>query len=1307
MINYIPVFIAEKEKHKEYNGSFKASVMFLDISGFTSITEQLSSHGKAGAEELSSIINKVFGQMIDVIYSNNGFISTFAGDAFTAIFPNTAMDTVSNCACEIQNIYTNYKIKSKLIKGLSISLKIGISHGLLNWGILGKENHRTFFFKGNSINNAVNAEHCTKPGEILLHGSAAKLLKTKKILIKNRNGFFKLKQYKVKSQSFHPKKQIISKKILNQYFSFNVLNKNKSEFRQVVSVFMQFKKLSDFKKLNEFITTIITLSDNYGGYFNLLDFGDKNNLVLILFGAPISHENNMIRAIDFVLEIKKLYGNDIKAGLSYGTVYAGLVGSNIRATYTVLGDNVNLAARFMSKADWGEIWISENVGRKIQMSHNIEYLGSITFKGKSKETQLYKLLGNLNIQDEFFYSGKFVGRKRESKLISKHLNHINNNKYGGLVYVYGDVGIGKTRIIFNSIEEYKSKSNRIILKTDNILKKSLNPFEYMLKKYFSVNESNSNKENNKLFNTKFDELIETAGKIHTRKAKALLRELIDRREIIAEFLNIKTKESHLLSLDPKAKFNNLLIGIISFIKILSLIKPLIIIIEDLQWMDSDSNKLLLQLFNDINQFPCVFLVSSRFFDNGEKPRLAIKDIFVSEIILKKIESEETEEFVKLQLGYETDKKLHSLILKKTQSNPFFMEQFCLYLFENRYIELKNNIYSLKAVNIDIPSGIYPILISRIDRLSQKLRNLIQSASVLGNEFNINILSSMLSGKSNIKPILKTGEQENLWNAVSQIKYLFKHSLLRDAAYNMQMKKQLKKLHKIAAITMEKVFINNKNFYSDIAFHYEQAEMKNEAKQYLLLAGDFAKENFKNEDAVSLYERLLKYEKKNRKIVSIKMKIGEIYEIIGRWKESIEIYKTIKRIGNKLKNELIIADAENRHGYISIRLGNNEYAIKLFKRALEKYNKTNEKVGISGTYNNYGIAYGNLGNFEKALYYYNMNLLFIEKNEKSEKKLLFDKALTYNNMGLIYQYKGNYSKALMLFNKSKKISNKMGLKRIPALTNIANIQFLKGNLDNAEDLYKKLLIKNNKLGERYVIRILQNNLGSIYTLKGNYSEALKFYNLSYDLAVSIGDKGGIRTVLSNLGDVYFEIGDLSKSLNYLNKALILAKELKEDQRLSTIYFDLVSIYKITGEYKIAIKYLDKVIKKAKALNVDDRLIKGLLCKAEIFYEQKNKNIYKIIKKIEKYSLTDFFKSHSFDIEFIKVKSDILLNNDSAISCLENMLNKYKDDENQAEILFELYRLTNKKSYKIKSLKLYKKLYSIKKSYKYKIKIDILK
>ncbi|MCK4523670.1 adenylate/guanylate cyclase domain-containing protein, partial [candidate division WOR-3 bacterium] len=356
MINYIPAFIAEKEKNKEYNGSFRASVMFLDISGFTSITEQLASHGKAGAEELSSIINNVFGQMIDVIYSNNGFISTFAGDAFTAIFPNTPMDTVSNCACEIQNIYTNYKIKSKLIKGLSISLKIGISHGLLNWGILGKENHRTYFFKGNSINNAVKAEHYTKPEEILLHGSAVKLLKIKKSLIKNKNNFFTLRQYKIKSQSSSTKKQIISKRILNQYFSFNVLNKNKSEFRQVVSVFMQFKKLNDFNKLNAFITTIITLADNYGGYFNLLDFGDKNNLVLVLFGAPISHENNMIRAIDFILEIKKLYGNSIKAGLSYGTVYAGLIGSKIRATYTVLGDNVNLAARFMSKADWGEIW---------------------------------------------------------------------------------------------------------------------------------------------------------------------------------------------------------------------------------------------------------------------------------------------------------------------------------------------------------------------------------------------------------------------------------------------------------------------------------------------------------------------------------------------------------------------------------------------------------------------------------------------------------------------------------------------------------------------------------------------------------------------------------------------------------------------------------------------------------------------------------------------------------------------------------------------------------------------------------------
>ena len=116
-----------------------------------------------------------------------------------------------------------------------------------------------------------------------------------------------------------------------------------------------------------------------------MDFGDKGGVILALFGAPLSYENNLIRALNTITHLQRQFKDQIRAGISTGIAYCGLVGSKRRCEYTALGDIVNQSARMMMQAPWGEVWISETISKQITRHYLVEDIGEKTFKGKREK----------------------------------------------------------------------------------------------------------------------------------------------------------------------------------------------------------------------------------------------------------------------------------------------------------------------------------------------------------------------------------------------------------------------------------------------------------------------------------------------------------------------------------------------------------------------------------------------------------------------------------------------------------------------------------------------------------------------------------------------------------------------------------------------------------------------------------------------------------------------------------------------------------------------------------------------------------
>ena len=460
MKNIIPDFILKQYVDNKFKGNFRAVAMFLDISGFTPMTEELMKNGKEGVEILSDIISNIFSPAIEIVHSNGGFISTFAGDAFTAIFPlgkSKNNELISNYLLLTKNIRLAFKkvsYQKTKFGNYDLSLKLGISLGNVDWGIIINKGKLYYYFKGNVIDNSAENQKDAVGGEIIFDEFIRKHIDNSIIIseVKDKNNkTYKLVGTKQKKLELFHKSIGKEDKLLSNKFTKcihrSILNMTtKGEFRKIISCVISF---SAVKNWENFISEIISMSEEYGGYFNKIDFGDKGGLVLILFGAPHASEDIYSRACDFAIAVRSLKEFDTKPiiGITFGMAFTGFVGSERRCDYTAIGTVVNKAVRYLNRAQSGDVLIDTSIYEKKKNDLIIEIFQGEQFKGFSDKTTFFKIIRKKEKIKENIYLSSFVGRNKEKDRLFEYVKKIFDNRFGGFIYIDGNAGIGKTRLI--------------------------------------------------------------------------------------------------------------------------------------------------------------------------------------------------------------------------------------------------------------------------------------------------------------------------------------------------------------------------------------------------------------------------------------------------------------------------------------------------------------------------------------------------------------------------------------------------------------------------------------------------------------------------------------------------------------------------------------------------------------------------------------------------------------------------------------------------------------------------------------------
>lgn len=1320
----VPQFIVTNLARNQLEGDFYGIAMFIDVSGFTPMVENFMREGKEGAEAISLLLDECFALVIDRVQEQGGFISAFAGDAMLAIFPHLETIRAVEAAWMIQSLFREKKEQKTPFGDCHLSVKIGLSQGPIQWGIVGTLTRKSYYFRGETVKASTKAEKACSPGEILMDDSYFRSLPREGIEAKEKGLFWKLTTCKVESQPLLKEETKIPYQLMDLFFA-NTHLEDRGEFRDVVSVFLSFPEDLDGEDLLRFIETLIEQVEFFGGTLNLLDFTDKGGLVFLLFGAPISYENNLERAVAFSFEVRLLLQETIKIGLTEGAVYAGLVGGLQRKTYTVLGDPVNTAARIMMASPPNTITTTEEVASRLNSIYHIEKRGEHRLKGKSNIYTLYEIVSPLKKRTHTFFKEDMIERSEAMKDLLDSMGPLWEGAYGGVVYVYGEAGIGKSRLIHESKANLPGNSRTITLLTDSVFQKSLNPFVSFLKEILFKNRPISKKgEFKKLFKNFLDKLP-----LDDKRALHISKELQRMESIVAALLGIHWEGSLYEELDPKHRYENTLFAMKEVFKALSLLHPTILVLENAQWLDPASKDALTMMTRRLEGFPLLFLVVSRYDDSGNRPCLRLDTtIPQNQIQLKGLSQKGILAFIKRELGAPPTENLISFISKKTQGNPFYMEQICLYLQENHLLKMEGDYYCLREEQVYVPSSIKAILIARLDRLTGELKSGVQIAAVLGQEFDIQVLSSMLQGRDK-EFLLSVGVRENIWKSLSEFIYVFHHALLRDAAYEMQLRERLRKLHKIAALAMETLYREDRSRYMDMGYHFEQAQEREKAYEFLLKAAEYAREEYRNEEALYLYDRALSHAHEKSLQIPIQDARGHILQLIGRWNEAIAIFRDNLVEAKALKSSILMAKSYLNLGTILLQKGELQEVQGLLESALKEYQSLQEKKGVvhvlaglgdlarakgdNDTARSYyqqeltiaqeiqdqeeiSQALGRIGNIHRDRGYYQEARMCYEEKVNICKNIGHRRGLSqaYNNIGTIHQRLGDYEKAMEYFHKVLQICDQLGDKRSRGVVagNMGILQWHLGNIHEVMEWFQKHLDISEELGDLEGISRATGNMGVIFEQLGDFQRAKECFEKQMKISQEMGARKGIAFGKANIGRMFTLQGEYVKAKEVYGEALSLAYELEDKFLISYNCFQLGLIHQALQDREGAKRWLNEAIHLAEELDSKYELSEYLHTYGSIAFASRE---YEKAKEMNHKSLELANNVQRKDILFkgrlLEARLLALTEPDEAIEHIEGMLLSSTSKEESATVYFNLYELTEDESYRRKAYEAYSELY----------------
>ena len=1258
--NILPHFIQQQYANGRFHGQIQAVTLFLDFSGFTAMTQTLMAHGNQGAETLVDALDQVFDPIVNSIHAQQGFISHFAGDACLAIFPVKSDILLDQQQAVEQAVRASQKIQQQIVDqekhqtafgSFPLTIKMGIGFGTVEWGIIGTSKQKTWFFWGEGITEAIQGQNLAGDNQILVSQKISAFLG--EYSLNAQNDFYvirKIPENRDETPDFTSVPALIPE-IASQFFSTRLLNMSvRGEFRYAAVIFITFSDLATFEQLNKFVAYTITTASQFGGQLNRIEFGDKGNSLFLSFGAPVTHENDLDRTLNFMDFWQKNLTSLIaplhwRAGINYGLVYAGFVGGQQRSEYTTLGHITNLASRLRERANWGEVWVSERVAK--QPHYTFRRVGTYEMKGVDAPLPVYQFTGRKPVEADVFVR-ETIGREQEMAQLEVHAAPLRNGRFAGAFFIYGDAGMGKSHLAHAWYQKLSCSASWFVGQTDSILQAPFNPFIYFLRRYFYQFPDNTLAENTNNFENQLASLSQYLSSHAHPQATYLKTELNRLASILGAMIGLPQPANSLYQkLDASGRYHNTLLAIKIVLQAESLRQPVIFVLEDGHWLDPASQETLKQLTIQMGNFPLLLIITARYMDNGQRPTLNLnKDTPQTHVDLNQLTSDEIYQMAYHILGAPITSSLNQLLWEKTEANPFFVQQFLYYFQENNFLQwTSEQQWTLTTDSSTLPTEVTTILVARIDRLPPELQQVVKVASAIGREFEIRILSHVLRRNAAVE--VNEAQAQQIWVEVDEGRYIFKHILLQETAYNMQLHQRLRQLHQEIAIAYEQLFAANLTpYYADLAYHYGQAKNVEKERSYSLLAGKQMVAQFANQaaaqffsqallltspdDQITEYEILLEREYTynqmglrdkqladldrlaacgehwvagdevtNGRLATIHYRRAQYAHLISDYDQAIAAAQQGIELMKPYPPSQQLAACYLIWGRVVMLQGEYDLAEQQMRSALQVARTANLAQEEANTIRNIGIVYYYLGDYDQAQDYWEKALTLYERSEDR-----YGASLSLHNIGVNLFTRSDYDGAQKYWHAYLSICQEMGARFEEAngFNNLGRTAMEQGQFSLAYDQFQTSLQLYRDVDSLPGEARLYNNLGTLYRLRGDMTQAFIYHQNALTIFSDIGDRLGMGHSQQNLGNDKHYAGEFALAKPFFEEALQIYIDINARSDQADAYHYLGSVAAQEGNWETAVSLLQKAITMRTELKQNMWLMESQIALAWILQQQ---------------------------------------------------------------------------------------------------------
>ncbi|MEW5871922.1 MAG: adenylate/guanylate cyclase domain-containing protein [Chloroflexota bacterium] len=989
---FLPRNLVQEKMNRPYPGRvegqmLRGSLLFSDVSGFTALSERLAVLGPEGAEQLTAMMNQYFAAMLEILSWSGGILIKFAGDAMLVYFPEQEENEHARWAMRAGQRMLRAMADFARIETPSgvvgLKMKIGLASGEFLAASVGSEKRMEYFVLGQAVGDTMAAEGLTRRGgqmvvnalttEALDENYSSTPLKGGFCLVRLREkealGDFEIKaetrrargaipwsatpralltQTEVALRQVQALRPYLAPELAERIITHARQRQVDSEYRPTTVMFCNFtgpEKLlaawgaSGTPRVTNLLSTYFNamqqVIERYGGIVSRVDPYSKGTKMLILFGAPVAHEDDPQRAVSAALAMnaelealeenwRRRYARHLpdelgaviqhRIGITFGETFAGQVGSSTRREYTVMGDDVNLAARLMGAAEMGQILINPQVQQAVGAYFVLTPLPAIRVKGKSRPIPIYQVDGPRDdtLASRVQSRGALVGRQAELEQGEAILQQALQGK-GRLLTILGPAGIGKSHLADALLKRAEAQGAQVLLvqchsyqaeahyaswgtllrslarvtslddnpqvlyhKLVRLLARMQIPDQHMPALAALLGLSPGFVAQQQAQGTEVEEAGEQPGGAAQEEAAFdfVRRGKVKRKASSLDVLQQLERQdegeaglrwTHGLAQLSQAEQEGLYQAVWSLIEHLASVSPVALFFEDAHWMDAASRELLKRLSQRATWLPVFLMVACRGDEMANCQEIG------ESLVLSTLKQADTAALVAHLLVSE----LAEVIYEQSNGNPLFVDEI------TRWFKRTHNLSAdeLRSV-LQASNFLHKLILGGLEVLPEQQREIIKVASVIGNEFRTGEVYALLDQKvdsvtlSHHLRALAREQFIRLMEAGTDARYTFQQSLVRDILYGSLPFDQRRSLHaKMAAYlsagpskrrsaqlriaaALEFSSGSPTREAEAIAFHYEQAQEWLPAAQHLVMAGDQARLYQAYEKAATCYGRAL-------------------------------------------------------------------------------------------------------------------------------------------------------------------------------------------------------------------------------------------------------------------------------------------------------------------------------------------------------------------------------------------------------------------------------------------------------------------